>query len=494
MATTYNEIVIANLSATEIEKAFKNALEDNELTWHNERGMLVDFLYAQQTDKDEYLKSYFNIETDPNKEPDYPHNLILTQTNITAKVIGQKAKSYKLQPIRMIDGKPSDDYTELLLGAGVKSTNKLIDRLTWLLGDHCVVVIADATTKKLRFDNPLYYRPVFKDGDNVNPVGVTYPIGVVRNQKRELVEAWNYWDAEQHLVLESGTWNILKQEPNPHGCFNAIFTHRTKPFRSHWTQDASDLVCANRDINVILTAINNAARLQGFPTLAAIGMEVKDASKVKQRFDKLFVVAPGLDNQTTDLKYLNSGTDWNQLVGLVKSRIEMAATTWNVDIRWNLEGQISSGVALKILSVDNLSDISDTQELYEEYLEVPLFEKLKAIGQNVEWVPEIAGKTLTLDWQEEPFIETPSERSARLKTDIEQNLTNPIDELKAENPDLNDEEAARRYLRNVAVNRIASQGQALTLDSLMAALDPSDEEIAGLIAAPQPEPPGVPTE
>lgn len=485
----YQDIIIPDIGSAELSRAFKAALEDNECQFRGNREMQIDFYFSQQTDKDEYLKNYFNRETDPNKDQDYPHNLILSQLNITAKLIDKKAKTYIKQPVRLVDGVPNERYDELLLSAGIKTATKLLDRLTWLLGDHCVVLIADKNTKKLRILQPPYYRPVFASGNTIDPVAVAYPIGMRKNKRGQDVEAWEYWDAENHKIIEHQSWEEIETDKNVHGVFNVLFTHRMKPFRGHWTRDAQDLVDTNRDINIALTSINNALRYQGFPILAAVGVDEKDAGRVKVGFDKVLTVsAPtvGGEGTTVSLEFIYPNVQWDQLMGVIKTRIEMLASTWNVDIRWEISGDLASGVALKILSVDNRDDLNEMAELYEEFFEVPLFEKIGVMSKNIAWMSEIAGGVLTLDWPDEETIESPAERSARLKTDIELNLTNPVDELISANPDLSEEAAVRKYLRNRNINGLSRQA-GISVEDVLRALEADESELGTILEPEKPE-------
>jgi hypothetical protein len=492
---TYNDIIIPDLATETVQAAFRSAMARNEMMFRDNRTQLVDFYVSQQTDEDHYLKAYFNKETRPGKEPDYPHNLVLSQMNFTGKIIDKKAKNYRQQPVRKVDGRVAENYTELLIAGGIKTSSKLMDRFTWLLGDHCVVIVADANTQKIRIDNPTYYRPIFESGNQVDPVGVIYPIGRVLNNQGAWVQGWQYWDAETQQILEESTWNPIGEVlDNPHGCFNVIFTHRMKPFRGHWTRDAQDLIDTNRDINILITSINNAFRRVGFPNLAIIGMEAPratdtfrstrdgsipigtnttspEAPAVKVGFDQaMYVSGKNPDSPAPDVKYLIPGVDWNQLVGVVTSKIEMLASTWNVDIRWSLGGDMASGIALKVLSVDNREDVSDMQELYEEYFEIPLHEKLLTIQDNVEWIKGVEAGRLTIDWPEEQFLESPNERVQRYEKEIELNLTNSIDIIKDENPDLDDAAALKQYLRNVKINRMLKSQAGGSGDDIMDAL------------------------
>lgn len=452
---SYNDTIIPALGVEAVQKTLVQTLDANESMFKANREQLVDFYFSQQTDKDEYLRDFFNRETDPNEDPDYPHNLVLTQRNITAKIINAKAKNYIVQPVRELDGEDSDSYNEMLLNGGIKTSSKLVNRLTWLLGDNCVVIIADKNTQKIRIDNPPYYRPIFNGTDRTNPVAVIYPIGLVRNKKNEMVEGWQYWDAESSVIFEGGVWEVISKEDNPHGCFNVLFTHRMKPFRGHWTQDAQDLIDANRDINVALTSINNALRYQGFPILAALGISPEEAKKVKIGFDKLIGITASAEGATIGLDFVYPSVDWDKLINVVKFQMESIALTWNVNINWNLEGDISSGIALEIKSIDNTDDKNEMCELLEEYFEIPLFEKIKIISRNIEWMQEIKSDKLVLDWQESHNFESQEERAKRLETDISLNLTNPIDELMLLNPDLTEEEAMKKYKRNIEMNSLS---------------------------------------
>lgn len=483
-------ITVQNLTAETLGKTLKEALEQNEDQWKANREMLVDFYRSRQTDNDDYLRKYFNVETDVTKEPDYPHNLILSQVNMTGKIIRKKAKTYKKQPLRRLGEKVAEDYARLLKEGKIGPATKFMDRMTWLLGDHCVVIIADGDTKKLRFDQPVYYRPIFQAGNSIEPIGVMYPSGLYPDKDNRLVSSWQYWDAKKHLILEEGSWETLKQEPNPHGVFNAMFTHKVPPSDSHWTEDAQDVVDMNRDINIALTSVNNAMRYHGFPIMAAIGVDEKTTKNVKVRFDKIITVtADPAGKESVDLKLLVPSVDWDALMNTIKTRVELMATTWNVDIRWELAGEIASGVALRILSLDDLDDRTEMQELYEAYFEEPLHAKLVAMSNEVEWIKIPEGE-LTIDWPEEETIESPGEKTTRLKGQVELNMTNPIDEMKKDNPDLDDTDAARMFLRNVKVNKLMQKPIGLTVDAIMAAMEgATDEEVNDLLEIDEEEEP-----
>jgi hypothetical protein len=141
-------------------------------------------------------------------------------------------------------------------------------------------------------------------------------------------------------------------------------------------------------------------------------------------------------------------------MGLVRTKLEMLASTWNVDFRLTVGGDIASGVALKILSVDNRDDLNEMKELYEEYFEVPLYEKILVMQERVQFISGIPKGDLTLDWAEEEYIESPTERNQRLQGEIDMNLTNAVDLIKEDNPDLDDEAALRQLIKNIKINRL----------------------------------------
>ena len=503
MALKMQNITIPNLTLEDIagktlEEALKTYILALDAKQQEDRERLVDFYMSQQLDKDTYLKQYFNTQVDENGEDQFPFNLILSQVNLTAKIIDRKAKAYKRQPVRSVDGKENTDYNELLADAGIKTTDKLIDAFTWLLGDVCLVIIADEAKKALRFDVPYYYRPIFKQGDAINPVGVMYPVGLVTKEDGNQVEGWMYWDAKSSFLLESGTWDIIKQTDNPenknyHGTFNAVFTHKTKPFRGHWTKDANDLVDMNRDVNIAMTSINNAVRYHGFPILAALGVDPEKFKDIVVRFDQGIAVAADPTGKTTvDLKMLIPAVNWDGLWNSVKTRISITTATWGINVKFELAGTLGSGIALKILDIENSDDIEDIRELYEEFLEKPLFEKVKIISTKIGWMKKITGEKLSLDWPSEQSVETEDERSKRIETDVKNNLSNPIQELQRVNPDLDDDEAARIYLRNVKMNALLSSGKATESAILDILSGIADGEVQDLLEEPAPAPSPAP--
>ena len=470
--TTYNDIIIPQLGVDAATKALGEFLSNNEVTFRNDRQRLLDFYLSQQADKPEYLLAYFNKEHDPKAPARYPHNLILSQVNVTGKLIDKKAKNYIQQPVRKINGKAEERYDSVLLAGGIKSTAKLVDRFTWLFGDHCVVVIADKNTQKLRFYNPPYFRPIFGEDDAETPIAVIYPVGRVKNLRGEWVQGWQYWDKETQTLYEEGTWNVIKTEDNPHGCFNVLFTHRMKPFMGFWTRDAQDLVDTNRDVNVVLTSLNNAVRYQGFPVLKAEGVKKpgQGDDPIALGFDEIVFCTSPTPEEKVSLDFIYPNVQWAPLFQTLKDRLEMLSTTWNVNIRWSVGGDVQSGIALKILAIDDLDDRAEMAELYEEYFEVPLHQIIQTIGEKVSFIERMPKGDLTLDWPEEPFIETPMEKAQRRQGEVDMNLTNPVSILMDDNPDLSPSDAAREYIKNVRVNQLlrrATQGTGNDLASLL---------------------------
>jgi hypothetical protein len=467
-----NNLIVPDIGIQTLNQVFTEYLTDINASFQLNRQQLIDFYMSQQTDKDSYLKDYFKRKN-ADGTPGYPENLVLTQLNITSKIIDKKAKCYQSQPVRMIDGSVDEEYNKLLLDGGIKSTSKQMDVFTWLLGDVCTIFIADAKTKKLKFLNPPYYIPVFDKMDNINPVGVMYPCGLIDASGKN-VEGWVYWDAEKYLLYDS-TWKVLEQSENVHGVFNAIFTHRIKPFLGHYTKDAQDLIDTNRDVNIALTAFNNALRISGFPVWVALG--VKDGQKeIQISFDRLIMLFADLEKNSQDFKAVNPGFDFVGILTSIKTRCELLATTWN--IQFEIVGSISlSGLAIKILTEDHSNDVNNMKELYEEYFEIPLFEKLKIASTKIDWIPKITGEQLTCDWAEEEFYETPTEKLNRLKTEIELNLTTAIEEIKKRNPDLDDETAIAKYMSNAALNKKLSSGQITEEEALDIILGNKIDEI-----------------
>ena len=465
MSDQYRPISIPNIGKEAVVRALRESQATTDTSMFNERETLIDMYEGCQTDKDQYLKSFFNKETDTMKAPDYPHNLFLTYSNITQKLINEKCKLYKSQPLRQVNGVEAEKYEEMLEDAFVSTTSKMCDRYNYLLGVIVLAVNPSSSEKKIVFDIITNnYKLFVLEKDPFRPVGILYR---TMSQDKDGSEIWQYADSEKYIQFNS-LWNVLKEEDNPVKYFNYIYVPSTKPIRSLYTKDAADIVNANQAINVILTSINNALRLQGFPQMVVTGLTEEEAKNIKTGFDRAITISGATSGTTpADVKYITSEADFEQLFEMIKQQFSLIASIHNLQIEYLITGNIASGIQLRILKISDLEDRQDRIDLFKEYFERPLYEICKAIGQNVDGFEKIEEGDLSVDFNDIEFPKEAAEDQAQWEFDLKTGAKSLIDYLKWLNPDLSDEDAEKQLDTNFQINKRLTQKFGINLQSLL---------------------------
>lgn len=466
MSDQYKSILIPSIAKDAVVKSLREAQATQEQEMFNERETLIDFYEGCQTDKDQYLKSFFNKNADPVKSPIYPHNLFLTYSNITQYLIDRKCKLYKSQPIRTVKGIEAVKYKAMLDDACISISSKSVDVHNYLLGAVVLSVDASTTEKKIVFDVITNNFKLFVLEDNpFKPVAILYR---TMSQSPDGSEIWQYADSEKYIKFDS-RWNVISEKDNAIGKFNYIYVPSRKPIRSLYTKDCSDIVNANQSINIILTSINNAIRRQGFAQMVATGLTEEEAKNITVGFDRLVTISGSTSGTTpADLRYLDSNTDFTQLFEIIKSQLSLVASNHNLQIDYLISGNIASGIQLKILKMSDLEDRQDRIDIFKEYLERPLYDICLAISENVDGFEAIEKGDLSVDFDDIDFPQTVDEDQKQWEFDLKTGAKSLIDYLKWKNPDLSDEDAENKLKENFEINKRLTQRFGLDLKSVLA--------------------------
>jgi hypothetical protein len=496
MAGTFNPLIRSNVTDT-LNRALREAEDKSEEIFRARRQMCADYFFdrvlAEDNGDDGYLKEFFAYENEKGAL-EYPSYLGLEHVPITRKIARKKAKVYKVQPIRKVGGNPAEDYQALLDLSSWSAFSKKVDQLTYLLNDICVGVYV--SQDKTRLMPRLYtdFVPLFDGNDPFQPVAVVVPTSWVDAKGAQV---WAYFDAENMWLCTSKGDRTdvegVQQGPHNYGALPFIFPHYDFPVDHFFGTPRVALIQANQQIDVAKTSLNQVMKMQGYKQVVIVGNTGDTASKVVMGKSRALVLTPS--NTPSEVQpsasVLDMQPDFVGHIEGIKFGMELAAFNENVNIRWRIEGGAQSGVAMKIQDMDDLEDRYQTVEVYQDFIERPLYEKVAAYRKaNILSAPVEQGEFMA-DFADIDYPETVDETASRETHELTNNLTNAIRLIKQRNPDLTDEQAAKEFLVNRKVNGLTAK-RGLSVESILATLQPTPEELAELGVEPdEPEGEGV---
>jgi hypothetical protein len=486
MRTIYSPIVQSTVEST-LTLALRQAEEATMDMLQARRDQCRDFYHnevlLEDGGKDEYLKNFFGRYNGENGKWEYRAKLLLEHVPLTEQLIDLKAKNYREQPARIAEDKPAEKYTDLLKRSGWFSTAKRIEQYMQLLSDVAVGVFLNEKTKLLQFAIIPSYIPIFAEDDPlaVDPVAIVYPTAK-RTKTGNIIYA--YYDADKYVELTKGG-EIVSEQDNSYRVLNFIFAHRKKPVNSHFDTPRISLVLANQAIDVAMSSLNHLLHYNGFKQLVIIGDTAKaGASEFVLGNSQALLIAPSDKEQTApSANVLDMQADFLSHVETIKFKFEAAANSINMNFQWKIEGGPQSGFALQVQNVRDTEDRQNQVEILDEFVEQPLFKIVSSISEN--FGLGIEKGVLTVDFIEPEVALSATDEIAWEKHLLETNQTNVVELMMEENPDLDEDEAARRLENNIKLNKLSSSGQALEADILAILEDEDSGQEAGLNATPQ---------
>jgi len=474
-----------------LSMALRQAQDKSEEIFRDRRRMCLDFymdrVLKEDNGSDSYIKEAFGV-LDENENLEYPSFLGLEHVPMTRKIVNKKAKVYKVQPIRKVKGEEAEGYSDLLYRSRFPSISKKIDQLTYLLNDTCVGLFVDPDMNdRVRFRLYNDFVPLFGPDDPFNPKAVVVLTGWEAKGGKEV---WAYYDEEKRILVDREgnrveVEGVESEQEHNYGTLPFIFPHYDEPVEHFFSTPRVGLVQANQAVDIAKTALNQLIKYNGFKQLVIIGDTGDTASKFILGKSRALTITPGNapEQFQPSAQTLDMQANFTEHVEALKFSMELAAHNANVNIRWRMEGGPQSGVALKIQDLDDIEDRQQAIEVYQAYIEDAMYEKLLKYQEAKVLSGKIEKGTIDefhADFAEVGYEETVDETASREKHELEIGVTNPLDLIKARNPDLDDEEAAAQYLRNRKLNGLGGKKE-LTLDGILEALQPSDKEINEVI-------------
>ena len=398
-----------------VRSGLKDFLSDITTDSIEERYRSLSYYEGMQGEMESDLGKYFPI-----KSLEVP----LIVQNITSKLINARAIGYKTPPVRT-----NEKYLE-----NVKNLDQAMltaERLTYLLGSHLIRSRFNEETNVLEYDQIIEFEPIFESRAR-KPFAFVYPI-YNHGQSRENEVVYAYWSADEHfLVHQNGTIESVNEDNiNPYGILPFTVCHR-HPYTTDFIRNgASDIINANLMINLLMTELGLAMRLQalGQPVISGID----NANQVSLGVDKPMVLPEGASFQ-----FVSPGANIDSYINAVRFYVDSVAYNNNLKVKWSVGREaFVSGEALKMAEIDLTEAVMSDYQMIWRGVENKRFEVDRVIldAHNIK-VPD----EYSVDFSEPRFPLTAQEEREQWAWEWDNNLSTTKDWLRKYNPDLTDDE------------------------------------------------------
>ena len=305
------------------------------------------------------------------------------------------------------------------------------ERLTYLLGSHLIRSRFNEESNQLEYDQIIEFEPIFESRAR-KPFAYVYPI-YNHGQSRENEVVYAYWSAEEHfLVHQNGTIESVNEgNINPYGILPLTVCHR-HPYTTDFVRNgANDIVNANLMINLLMTELGLAMRLQalGQPVISGID----NANQVSLGVDKPMILPEGASFQ-----FVSPGGNIDSYLNAVRFYVDSVAYNNNLKVKWSVGREsFISGEALKMAEIDLTESVMSDYQMIWRGVENKRFEIDRIIleAHNIR-IPD----EYSVDFSEPRFPLTAKEEREQWAWEWDNNLSTTKDWLRKYNPDLTDDE------------------------------------------------------
>ncbi len=344
--------------------------------------------------------------------------------NITSKLINARAIGYKEPPVRT-----NEAYLESV--KDLDQTMLTAERLTYLLGSHLIRSRFNEETNMLEYDQIIEFEPIFEARAR-QPFAYIYPI-YNHGQSRENEVVYAFWSDEEHfLVHQNGKIESVNEgNVNPYGVLPFTICHR-HPYTTDFIRNgANDIVNANLMINLLMTELGLAMRLQalGQPVISGID----NANQVVLGVDKPMILP-----EQAKFEFVSPGGNIADYLEAVRFYVDSVAYNNNLKVKWSVGREaFISGESLKMAEIDLTEAVMSDYQMIWRGVENKRFEVDRIIldAHNIR-VPD----EFSVDFSEPRFPLTAKEEREQWAWEWDNNLSTTKDWFKKYNPDLTEDE------------------------------------------------------
>jgi hypothetical protein len=160
-------------------------------------------------------------------------------------------------------------------------------------------------------------------------------------------------------------------------------------------------------------------------------------------------------NQNPDVKYINANAALVPVQELIDWYIKTAQMVKGLSPQqYSLESSVASGVS-KTVDSSEIEEIRKNDQNIITMFEADLFDITRTVYNYHNPNNKIDEKAIfSIQFQEQKVLENVTDRNARMKFDLENNLTSIVRLIKEKNPGMSDEEAQDEFKKIVAEKRM----------------------------------------
>lgn len=412
-------MVIKDLTKEAVQRSIRATLDDVENRRTRERYDNLNYYEGMVSNMEQDIMQYFDSDSLRQTPP--------VIEGITSKIIDSRCKVH-LYPIERQADDRYNDYIQDLDSALLQ-----LERLTYLLGTMAMKCYWDEEKQKVNYQPLVEFYPIFLDGKE-DPVACMYPL--YNHSTKSTDQVFAFWSDEDHYLI-SGDGKIFYTEENPEGLNpygkKPIFYSHTKPLTTDWFREgASDIVNMNRTINIMLTEMSLAMRLQMLGQPVISGVDLYDSSKLRLGADKPIVISEG------DFKFEAPGGNLGQYIEAMRFLVDSTAYNHSLKTKWSVGREaFVSGESLKMAEMELTQSVMLDAQMVWKPLEYKRYEIERAI---IEYEAGVTlDEELSVDYQEPVVPLTAQEERADWEFKWKHGLASKKDWYRVNNPDAPDE-------------------------------------------------------
>jgi hypothetical protein len=409
-------MVIKDLTEQAVLQGLKGSLDQIEDKRVAERYQMLNYYEGISSEMVFDIKKYFDSDS-------LRQTPVITES-ITTKLINARAIVYKQTPERNVDEKYLDFVDDL------DSSMLQFERMTYLLGTSAMKSVWDEEAQLIKYVPLVEFYPIFLPYEE-NPVACIYPLYNHSNNVSKYDQMFAFWSEDSHFLINGkGVIVDVDDNPeriNPYGIMPIAFAHRQILTTDWFREGASDIVAMNRTINVMLTEMSLAMRLQmlGQPVITGID----EASRLKMGVDKPIILSEG-----ANFEFKSPGGNLSGYVDAMRFLVDSVAYNHNLKTKWSVGREsMVSGEALKMAEIELTESIKlDAQMIWRPF-EKDRFEIDRAIieyeaNTNID-------DEYSIDFSEPRFPLSANEERLQWDWEWANGLSAKEDWFKAHNPD-----------------------------------------------------------
>ena len=313
-----------------VRSGLKKFLSDITTDSVEDRYRFLSYYEGMPQEMEQDLGKYFPI-----KSLEVP----LIVQNITSKLINARAIGYKNPPVRT-----NEKYLESV--KNLDQTMLTAERLTYLLGSHLIRSRYNEESKKVEYDQIIEFEPIFEPRSR-KPFAYIYPV-YNHGQSREHEVVYAYWSADEHfLVHQNGSIESVNDgNINPYGVLPFTICHRHPYTTDFMRNGATDIVNANLMINLLMTELGLAMRLQALGQPVITGVD--QMNQVSLGVDKPMILPEG-----ASFNIVSPGGSLDAYINSIRFYVDSVADNNNLKVKWSVGREaFVSGEALKMTEID----------------------------------------------------------------------------------------------------------------------------------------------